>query len=61
MADNHDEWRSAARRILKSIPGTDVETYGHVHVMQDGSGAFVECILWVPLYKRDEPTDERKS
>ena len=61
MPDNHNTWRTAARRILKPIPGTDVERYGHVQVMQDGAGAFVECILWVPTDKRDEPIDEHKS
>ena len=61
MADNNDKWRNAARHILKPIQGTDVETYGHVHVMQDDAGAFVECIVWVPAAAKDIPTDERKS
>jgi len=47
MSDNRDRYREAAKRILKAIPGTDVELHANVHEMQTG-GAFVECIVWVP-------------
>ena len=48
MRDNRSAYREAARRILKQIPDADVEKLGNVHPMQDGSGAFVEAVVWVP-------------
>ena len=54
MSDNKESYREAARRLLACVglsvaANASVETWANVHPMQDGSGAFVEVQLWVPI------------
>lgn len=48
------EYREVAREAIGSMTDPvlrwrlQVGSHAHVHPMEDNSGAFVECTLWVP-------------
>jgi len=48
LDDRNNAYREAARQLVAGIPSSDVMGTGHVQNMKDGSGAFVEAIIWVP-------------